>query len=107
MAAAETPLPRPTLRPTLRLDKWLWQARFFRSRTLAGAAVAAGRVRVNGARTVKPAAAVGPGDTLTFVQAGRVRLVRIRALGERRGPAPEAQALYDDLDPETPSAPLD
>jgi ribosome-associated heat shock protein Hsp15 len=70
--------------------------------------VAEGQVRVNGDRVVKPAAAVGPGDVLTFAQGGRVRVVRILGLANRRGPAPEAQALYEDLTPpdapETPRA---
>ncbi len=83
----------------LRLDKWLWHARFFKTRTLAAAQVSGGHVRVNGARAAKPAHAVRPGDVLTFVQARHVRVVRIEALGDRRGPAPEAQALYTDLTP--------
>ena len=86
----------------LRLDKWLWHARFFKSRSLAAAAVEAG-VRVDGLRVTKPARTVGPGETLTFVQGRRVRVVRIAALGTRRGPAPEAQALYEDLTPPEPS----
>lgn len=91
-------------RPTQRLDKWLWQARFFRTRTLAAQTVADGRVRVNAQRVSKPATAVAAGDTLTFVQGGRVRLIRVRDLASRRGAAPEAQALYIDLDapPEAP-----
>lgn len=82
----------------IRLDKWLWQARAFRSRSLAAAAVSAGRVRINGARTDRPGHAVGPGDVLTFAQGSMIRLWRIRAPGTRRGPAAEAQGLYDDLD---------
>ena len=86
----------------IRLDKWLWQARFFKTRTLSAKEITAGHVRVNGARITKPAQAVGPGDVLTFAQATRVRVVRILELGTRRGPAPEAQTLYDDLsDPVT------
>lgn len=86
----------------IRLDKWLWQARFFKTRTLAAKEVSAGHVRVNGARVSKPAQAVGPQDVLTFSQTTRVRVVRIVEIGTRRGPAPEAQALYDDLsDPVT------
>ncbi|WP_422000316.1 RNA-binding S4 domain-containing protein [Roseovarius mucosus] len=86
----------------IRLDKWLWHARFFKTRTLSAKEISAGHVRVNGARVTKPAQAVGPGDVLTFAQATRVWVVRIAALGTRRGPAPEAQALYDDLsDPVT------
>ncbi|MGX0975108.1 ribosome-associated heat shock protein Hsp15 [Roseovarius sp. MBR-51] len=86
----------------IRLDKWLWQARFFKTRTLAAKEISAGHVRVNGARVSKPAQGVGPQDVLTFSQATRVRVVRIVEIGTRRGPAPEAQALYDDLsDPVT------
>jgi len=85
-------------RPTLRLDKWLVQARFFRTRTLASEMVDAGHVRVNGIRMAKPAHPVGAGDTLTFAQGDRIRLVRIVGVSVRRGPPEEAQALYDDLD---------
>ncbi len=88
----------------MRLDKWLWQARFFKTRTLANAQVLAGHVRVNGVRTTKAATLVGPGATLTFAQGDRVRLIRVVGLGERRGPASEAQALYEDLDPILPGA---
>ena len=87
------------LRPTIRLDKWLWQARFFKSRSLAAGVVTGGKVRVDGNPVSKPARAVGPGDVLTFIQATETRVVRIVACGDRRGPAPEAQALYDDLTP--------
>ncbi|SFP71266.1 RNA-binding S4 domain-containing protein [Tranquillimonas alkanivorans] len=92
-------------RPTIRLDKWLWFARFFKTRGLATKQVAAGHVRVNSARVDKPSSAVGAGDVLTFPQGRRIRVVRILALGERRGPAPEAQALYDDLTPDEPDVP--
>ena len=85
--------------PKLRLDKWLWQARFFKTRSLAAREVSAGHVRINGDKTDKPARVVGPGDVLTFAQARRVRVVRIEALGTRRGPASEAQTLYTDLSP--------
>ncbi|MCL6282229.1 RNA-binding S4 domain-containing protein [Ruegeria sp. 2012CJ41-6] len=80
-----------------RLDKWLWHARFFKTRSLAAKLVAGGKVRVNGTRTEKPAQPVGPGDVLTFAQARDVRVIRIEAIGARRGPAPEAQQLYQDL----------
>ena len=86
-------------RATIRLDKWLWQARFFKTRGLAAKLVTAGRVRVDGTPVSKPSRSVGAGDVLTFPQARTVRVVRILALGERRGPAPEAQALYEDLTP--------
>lgn len=83
----------------IRVDKWLWQARFFKTRSLAAALVAGGHLRLNGAKSVKPGHAVGPGDVLTFPQGGAIRVVRIQACGARRGPAPEARALYEDLAP--------
>ena len=81
----------------IRLDKWLWHARFFKTRSLASKQVSGGHVRVNGNRVSKPAQAVAPEDVLTFVQGDAVRVVRILAPGTRRGPASEAQTLYDDL----------
>ena len=88
------------VRDTIRLDKWLWQARFFKSRSIAAGVVTAGKVRVDGTPVSKPSRSVGPGDVLTFSQQQDVRVVRIIACGTRRGPAPEAQALYDDMSPE-------
>jgi ribosome-associated heat shock protein Hsp15 len=81
-----------------RIDIWLWRARFFKTRGLSAKTAAAG-LRINGRRTDKPGAAVRVGDVLTFVQAGRVRVIEIRDFGERRGPAAEAQALYLDREP--------
>lgn len=83
----------------LRVDKWLWHARFFKTRGLAAALAGSGRLRINGEHTMKPAQTVRPGDVLTFPQGRRIRVVRIVALGARRGPAPEAAALYTDLEP--------
>ena len=88
----------------IRIDKWLWQARFFKTRGLAAAVVSASRLRLNGAKMAKPGHAVGPGDVLTFPQGRAVRVVRILACGTRRGPAAEAQALYDDLAPSAPES---
>lgn len=82
----------------IRLDKWLWQARFCKSRAIAARLVADGAVRVNASRVTKPATPVRVGDGLSFALAGRVRVVRILGLGVRRGPATEARSLYDDLD---------
>ena len=84
---------------SLRLDKWLWHARFFKTRTLAARQVSDGKVRVNSVRVSKPARSIVPGDVLTFPQAKAIRVIRVLALGDRRGPAPEAQALYEDLSP--------
>lgn len=83
-----------------RIDKWLFHARFYRTRPLAQAATQAGRVRLNGVRIDKPGHTVKPGDVLTLVgslggRGGQVMAVRIVALAERRGPAPEAQKLYE------------
>lgn len=92
-------------RATIRLDKWLWQARFFKTRGLASKVVSAGKVRVDGTPVSKPSRLVASGQVLTFPQADRIRVVRIAALGERRGPAPEAQGLYEDLTPERENGP--
>ena len=97
----------PNAAGKLRLDKWLWQARFFKSRGLAAELIEAGSVRVNGTRVSRPGRDVGAGDTLTFPQGDRIRLVRVLALGQRRGPAPEAQALYLDLDASDAPDPLE
>jgi len=86
----------------LRIDKWLWHARFFKTRALAAKVAASGQVRANGTRVAKASFAVSPGVVLTFPQASLVRVVRVRDLGQRRGPAPEAQLLYEDLDPPAP-----
>lgn len=82
-----------------RVDKWLWQARFFKSRSLAADVASSGQLRLNGVHVKKGAQPVRPGDTLTFPQANRIRVVRVTAIGTRRGPASEAQSLYDDLTP--------
>lgn len=89
----------------LRLDKWLWHARFFKTRTLAAKQVSGGHVRINGERTVKPAHGITPGDILAFAQGRRARVIKIVDLGVRRGPASEAQALYEDLAPPEPREP--
>ncbi len=82
---------------SIRLDKWLWQARFFKTRALASKLCAAGRVRIDGERVSKAHAAIRPGHVLTFPQARDIRVVRIVALGARRGSAAEARTLYEDL----------
>lgn len=77
----------------IRIDVWLWAARFFRTRALARAAVAAGRVTVGGA-ACKPARLLRPGDRLVVEREGERFEVEVRALSDRRGPAPAARALY-------------
>ncbi|KIN60436.1 Heat shock protein [Sulfitobacter noctilucae] len=83
----------------LRVDKWLWHARFFKTRSIAAARVKAGGLRINGTLTQKTSSTVSPADVLTFEQGDHIRVIQIDALGERRGPAPEAQTLYTDLSP--------
>ncbi|MBU6373357.1 MAG: RNA-binding S4 domain-containing protein [Alphaproteobacteria bacterium] len=82
----------------VRLDVWLWRARFFKTRSLAARAVEGGAVRLvrGGASKLvaKPAEAVGPGDGLVIAVGRGLRTVEIAALGERRGPASEARLLY-------------
>jgi ribosome-associated heat shock protein Hsp15 len=82
-----------------RVDKFLWFARFYKSRTLAASTVSAGRVRVNGQRCEKPSATVKIGDVLTFPAGARVRVIKVLNAGERRGPASEARLLYEDMTP--------
>ena len=86
----------------LRVDKWLWHARFFKTRSLAATRTKAEGIRINGKISQKPSSMVGTGDVLTFAQGDHIRVIQIEALGERRGPAPEAQALYTDLSPPKP-----
>ena len=87
---------------SLRLDKWLWHARFCRTRTLAAKLAAAGKVRIAGAGVFKAHYAVKPGDVLTFPLGPHIRTVKVLALGERRGPVPEARLLYEDMAPPPP-----
>jgi ribosome-associated heat shock protein Hsp15 len=82
-----------------RLDKWLWFARFAKSRTLAAKLVASGFVRVNGQRAENAAKAIAVGDVITLALARSTLVVRVEGLGERRGPAPEARLLYMSLEP--------
>lgn len=82
-------------RVTLRIDKWLWYARFYKSRALATAAVAGGKVHLNGER-VKPGHTVSVGDALRVTQSGNQRDLRVRAIPARRGPAAEAQRCYEE-----------
>ena len=81
----------------LRLDKWLWQARFIHSRQLADSLVAARRVRLNEQLVAKTHQLVRPGDVITLTEREQVRVLRVRALGERRGPAVEARGLYEEI----------
>jgi ribosome-associated heat shock protein Hsp15 len=81
----------------IRLDKWLWQARFFKTRALASKLCMSGRVRVDGVVVKKAHYGVRPGLVLTFPQARKIRVIRVLALGDRRGPASEAAMLYEEI----------
>ena len=86
----------PAPADAMRLDKWLWAARFYKTRALAAEAADRGRIDVNGQPT-KPARELHAGDTLVLRQDGGVkRTLVIRALSAQRGPAPVAQALYEE-----------
>lgn len=90
---------------TQRIDKWLWYARFFKSRSLAAKICEARKVRLNGTVVTKPSHLVKEDDVLTFAQRRAIRVVRIADVGRRRGPAAEAATLYEDLaPPEMPEA---
>lgn len=77
----------------VRLDKWLWAARFFKTRSLASQAVEGGKVKLNGART-KPSKVLKPGDRLLIHIGSYAWDITVLALSERRGPASEARSLY-------------
>lgn len=82
-----------------RLDQWLWYARFFKSRSAATRFCGEGRLRVNSRIVAKAHHHLREGDVLTFMSNDHVRVIRVVGLGTRRGPAPEAQGLYEDLSP--------
>lgn len=87
-----------------RIDKWLFFARIIKSRTLAGKFAAGGNVRVNSEKIDQASVLIKPGDVLTITLERRILVLRVLGCGERRGPAPEAQLLYDDLSPKPAAA---
>lgn len=89
----------------VRVDKWLWAARFFKSRSLAAAACDGGKVDVN-RNAAKPAKLIRSGDTLRITLPRGKKIIKVLALAERRGPALRAQLLYEDLTPPAPPEPL-
>jgi ribosome-associated heat shock protein Hsp15 len=89
MSAEKPPLER------MRLDKWLWAARFYKTRQLANEAIENGRVKIEGAR-VKPAREVKPGDRLELRVGESDWTLTVRALSMQRGPAPQARTLYEE-----------
>jgi ribosome-associated heat shock protein Hsp15 len=85
----------------MRIDKWLWAARAFKTRSLAAGACDGGKVDVNH-EAAKPAKPVRPGDHVEITVVGGRRILRVLGLSERRGPAAEARLLYEDLTPPAP-----
>ncbi len=93
----------------IRIDKWLWCARFYRTRALASAAASSGLIRLNGARVQKPGTGVKMGDVVTLPGRDEVTVVRVTGFAPRRGPARAARSLYEtvgnsDLEPRLPPA---
>jgi ribosome-associated heat shock protein Hsp15 len=86
---------------TVRLDKWLWAARFYKSRSLAQTACDGGKVDVNG-QAAKPSRAVRPGDRIRMTVGEWRRELVVTALSDRRGPGAQARTLYEDLSPPPP-----
>ena len=89
----------PAADPYQRLDKWLWCARFLKSRNLASKLLGAGRLRLSGKVVNKAHQLIRAGDVLTFPQGPYIRVIKVLFLADRRGPAAEAQSLYQDLQP--------
>jgi ribosome-associated heat shock protein Hsp15 len=92
----------PASETSQRLDKWLWYARIAKSRTLAATAVTDGKFKVNRVTADKASQTVKVGDVITSRLRRDIRVLRVAALGARRGPAEEAQKLYEDLTPPPP-----
>jgi len=86
---------------SIRVDKWLWAARAFKTRSLAADACDGGKVDING-DAAKPAKPVRAGDRVEITTPVGRRILKVTALSERRGPAAAARALYDDLTPPAP-----
>jgi len=91
----------PDLDPNtkLRVDKWLWYARILKTRTLAANSVKTGKVRINQEKISSASRSVIIGDVLTVTMGRQIKILKVLQLGTRRGPATEAQLLYEDLSP--------
>ncbi len=97
-------MPDPTENtPRQRIDRWLWCARFFKTRSSAAKFVSTGRLRVNGTRITKASHIVKPHDVLTFPLTNRIRVVEVLTFVEKRGSAIVAAALFDDQSPPPPT----
>jgi ribosome-associated heat shock protein Hsp15 len=88
----------PPERNRQRIDRWLWHARLVRSRSAAASLASAGYVRLNGTRILEPGRVVRAGDVVTVALDSRVRVLRVAGFAERRGSAPAAKPLYEELE---------
>jgi ribosome-associated heat shock protein Hsp15 len=88
---------KPASTDQLRIDKWLWHARFCKSRDIAQEKAESGRIRINGNRVERSSYSVRVGDVMTLPSGGKVVALRVLGLGERRGPASEARMLYEEI----------
>ena len=88
-----------------RLDKWLWHARVTKTRSLAQKLISAGKVRIDGSKTVSPSQAVKSGDTLTITLPNAIKILEVVGFSEKRGSFTIASQLYKDLSPPAPSTP--
>lgn len=91
----------------IRIDLWLWHARFFKTRSLAARAVHKSRFRINRRIVSKTSQNVKPGDVLTFPRGDEICIIEVLGIGDRRGPAAEAQMLYRNLESELAGKPDD
>ena len=82
----------------MRLDKWLYYARFFKTRSLAGSVISRGHLRLNSVKTRKVSTVVTSGDVLTFSQERQIRVIKVMGMADRRGPFEQARKLYLDLE---------
>jgi ribosome-associated heat shock protein Hsp15 len=94
---SKTPAPAPAASADIRLDKWLWAARFYKTRSLAAEEIEKGRVQVNG-QPAKPARSVRLDDRIEIRQPGTVRELLVKGLSAMRGPAPVARTLYQETE---------
>lgn len=88
-------------RDVQRVDRWLWFARFVKTRALAQRLVAKGKVRVNRTKVTKASQTVSPGDVVSFMNRDNIKVIEVIAIGARRGPAPEARLLYCEMNPDS------
>lgn len=88
--------------PGQRIDKWLWHAHFFKTRSIAQKQVATGKIRVDREKTTSPSRKVSAGNVLTITRERDIKIIEIIDIADRRGPYSEAQLLYNDMSPPKP-----